>query len=337
MLRKIRNRGFTLIELLVVIAIIAVLIALLLPAVQQARESARRTQCKNNVKQLGLAMHNYHDTYNTFPPNSLQWGAPAFTPEWTGTQHGSQLVMLLPYIDQAPLYNAINFQNVNAESTTVQGKPIYQIVVPAFICPTATSPNQRDGDLRAKSNYAPSMGAQTLPVNGGGCPGLFPPYGPFIDPQYAASGGNVANGYFGTGPAGHGNTLTMSQISGMFSRGSAAAKLRDATDGVSNTILMGEVRPDCSDHINNGWFHNNALWCATTPSINFPTCPNSPPRADNCNRSDTWNTSQGFKSEHIGGAHFLMSDGSVQFFSDNLDYATYQRLGDRRDNRTVSF
>ena len=90
MLRSLRNRGFTLIELLVVIAIIAVLIALLLPAVQQAREAARRTQCKNNVKQLGLAMHNYHDTHNRFPINSLQWGSPAVTPEWTATQHGTE-------------------------------------------------------------------------------------------------------------------------------------------------------------------------------------------------------------------------------------------------------
>lgn len=225
MLKKLRSRGFTLIELLVVIAIIAVLIALLLPAVQQARESARRTQCKNNVKQLGLAMHNYHDTYNTFPPNSLQWGAPAFTPEWTGTQHGTQLLMILPYIDQGPMYNAVNFSNTNAESTTVQGKPIYQIVIPAFICPTATSPNQRDGDLRAKTNYAPSLGSQRMDVNGGtGCPGLYPPHGPLIDPQYAAAGGSNGNGYFGTAPAGHGNTLSMSQISGMFARGSAAAK-----------------------------------------------------------------------------------------------------------------
>jgi prepilin-type N-terminal cleavage/methylation domain-containing protein len=338
MLSKIRNRGFTLIELLVVIAIIAVLIALLLPAVQQAREAARRTQCKNNVKQLGLAMHNYHDTFLVFPPNSLQWGAAGNSPEWTATQHGTQLTMILPFIDQSTVYNAINFTNVNAEGTTINGQPIYQKVIPAFICPTATSPNQRGGDLRAKTNYAPSLGSQRMDVNGGtGCPGLFPPHGPLIDAQYAAAGGSNGNGYFGTGPDGHGNTMDISRISGMFARGSTAARLRDVTDGASNTILMGEVRPECADHINNGWFHNNAIWVATTPPINFPTCPQSPVRPDSCHRSDTWNTSQGFKSEHIGGAHFLLSDGSVQFLSENIDYATYQRLGDRRDNRSVNF
>ena len=329
------RRGFTLIELLVVIAIIAILIALLLPAVQQAREAARRTQCKNNIKQLGLAMHNYHDVHNQFPMNSLQWGAPANTPEWTGTQHGSQLTLLLPFIEQAPLYNAINFQNVNAEATVVGGKPVYQVVIPGFICPTATSPNNRGGDLRAKTNYAPSMGAQRMDSNSGTSCQRFPPYGPLIDAEYAAKGGSNANGYFGTGSAGHGNVMDGGAISGMFARGTWAAKMRDATDGTSNTILMGEVRPECSDHINNGWFHNNAIWVATTQPVNFPSCPESPPLADTCHRADTWNSSQGFKSQHTGGAQFLLTDGSVQFISENIDYGTYQRLGDRRDGKTV--
>ncbi len=339
MLRSWRSRGFTLIELLVVIAIIAILIALLLPAVQQAREAARRTQCRNHLKQLGIAMHNYHDTFGQFPINSLQWGNPANTPEWTGTQHGTQLTMLLPYIDQAPLYNAIDFRLTNAEAVTVAGTPIYQIVIPAFMCPTSTSPERRPGDLRAKTNYAPSMGSQRMDVNTGtGCPGLYPPYGPLIDPQYATTSPNDNdNGYFGTGAAGHGNSMDASSTSGIFSRAIWAAKIRDISDGTSNTILMGEVRPECADHINNGWFHNNSLWVPTTAPINFPTCPNSPPRPDSCHRADTWNTSQGFKSEHTGGAHFLMSDGAVTFLSENLDYGTFQRLGDRRDNRTVSY
>lgn len=329
------RRGFTLIELLVVIAIIAILIALLLPAVQQAREAARRTQCKNNIKQLGLAMHNYHDVHNTFPPNSLQWGTPLITPEWTGTQHGTQLTMLLPFIEQAPLYNAIDFRATNAELTVVNGRPIFQIVIPGFLCPTSTAPNNRGGDLRAKSNYAPSMGAQRLDANGA-C-NRFPPHGPLIDPTHLARGGSNATGYFGTGSAGHGNTNDPASTSGMFSRAMFAARMRDCTDGTSNTILMGEVRPECSDHINNGWFHNNSLWVATTPPINFPSCPESPALADNCHRNDNWNTSQGFKSQHVGGAQFLLTDGSVHFFSENIDYGTYQRLGDRRDGQVVSF
>ena len=108
----VRRLGFTLIELLVVIAIIAVLIALLLPAVQQARESARRTQCKNNLKQLGLALHNYHDVHGQFPQNyDSAWGLGVGA---AGSISWSWLVMSLPYIDQGAMYNLFDFSTFNA-------------------------------------------------------------------------------------------------------------------------------------------------------------------------------------------------------------------------------
>ena len=144
-----------------------------------------------------------------------------------------------------------------------------------------------------------------------------------------------ASGFFGNGPDGHGNTLDIGRTSGIWSKFTATANLAQISDGTSNTILMGEVRPDCSDHIDNGWEHVNALWCATTAPINFPTCPNDPVLPDNCHMKNNWNTSQGFKSQHVGGAHFVLCDGSVRFLSQNLDYATYQKLGDRRDGQTV--
>ena len=112
---RLRNRGFTLIELLVVIAIIAVLIALLLPAVQQAREAARRSQCKNNLKQLGLAIHNYHDTANVFPVQTSYGPAVSY--------HWSWIVMILPYIDQASRYNQANF-SLDGLNTTVNASGV---------------------------------------------------------------------------------------------------------------------------------------------------------------------------------------------------------------------
>lgn len=148
-LRKNRVRGFTLIELLVVIAIIAILIALLLPAVQQAREAARRTQCKNNLKQLGLALHNYHDVFNTFPPNGAN--APSQGPSCGGRFNQSWLswsgmAMLLPYIEQANIYNQINFsnqwncnadypQNYAAARAKSPRSPVQAILVPESFTP----------------------------------------------------------------------------------------------------------------------------------------------------------------------------------------------------------
>jgi prepilin-type N-terminal cleavage/methylation domain-containing protein len=313
-------QGFTLIELLVVIAIIAVLVALLLPAVQQAREAARRSQCKNNLKQLGLALHNYNDAAGRLPNNSLN-------NDWA-TNKGTMLTMILPYVDQAPLYNQINFNLMNTEAVNIppNNTPIYQIVIPLYLCPSETSPNNRPGDFRAKTNYAPSMGSQNFPSSVG-CnryplPSVWNPGG------YGLS-------YFRTGDVGHGNSMDINDISGVFGRMVPTALLRDLTDGVSNTIMMGEVRPACSDHINNGWYHFNAIWCGTQPPINFPTCPRDPVLSDSCQRSDNWNTSQGFKSQHVGGAHFVLGDGSVRFISQNINYGTYQALGDRRDAQSI--
>ena len=121
-----------------------------------------------------------------------------------------------------------------------------------------------------------------------------------------------------------------------------AARLQDISDGTSNVIAMGEIVAWCGDHNRNGWMHANALWNATTAPINYKTCPGedgldrneglNPP----CNRTNSWNTSMGFKSKHPGGAQFVLCDGSVQFLSETIAYDTYQRYGDRRDGNPVS-
>jgi prepilin-type N-terminal cleavage/methylation domain-containing protein len=309
-----RLRGFTLIELLVVIAIIAVLIALLLPAVQQAREAARRTQCKNNLKQFGLAMHNYHDTLNRFP---CTINATPFNNVGVGA-----MVFLLPYIDQAPLYNTINFgtrggswQNSISDSAPA-GSHYYEVTPPGFRCPSDTSLQYYPGTNGivgnwATASYGLSAGAQREPGNG--C-GSYP--------------GNV----FGTGPSDHTDSISPLNISGMFGRYGFSCNLKDVSDGTSNTILMGECRSECSDHQRHGWANVNSNWLMTTAPINYQTCV---PGAGGCNSNSNWATSQGFKSRHVGGAHILLCDGTVRFVSENIDYTTYQALGDRRDGTVI--
>ena len=362
--------AFTLVELLVVIAIIGVLVALLLPAVQAAREAARRATCNNNLKQLGIALHNYHDAYNRLPHNHNVWD------QTLGDAHdarGSYMVRLLPYVEQGgPLYDRIDFRvfnldgNINVNPVMPNGEYVFSQRVPIFRCPSDNSPDTNRDNNRALANYGMSMGAQNMP-----------PYGPFCNlaqfvgygPGYAQHNDPARTDWFGTGPEGHGNYSwgePNRALSGILSRGGYkfpgggqwagslvpvdvapwAARFRDVVDGTANVIAMGEFRPYCGDHAYNGWFHANAMWFATTAPINFNTCPgeggnpsehwaNPPPAGRECNAIYTWTTSQGFKSRHPGGAQFVFCDGSVHFLSESINYDMYQRLGDRRDGRPV--
>src|SRR5581483_9327904 len=164
------HRGFTLIELLVVIAIIAILIALLLPALQQAREAARRTQCRNNLKQLGLALHNYHDNFNRFP--RMSQGSIYDNGNGIGWRSASVHAMLLPYIDQAPLYSQINFNiNVCCDAGGYPGTPntndplLNLIKITAFLCPSDSPPGSAQSGAAAFCNYPVCVGA-TVGWNG---------------------------------------------------------------------------------------------------------------------------------------------------------------------------
>jgi prepilin-type N-terminal cleavage/methylation domain-containing protein/prepilin-type processing-associated H-X9-DG protein len=325
-------RGFTLIELLVVIAIIAVLIALLLPAVQQAREAARRTQCRNNLKQLGLANHNYHDVANRFPINEHSLGT-------------STLVYLLPYIDQAPLYNSLNFsgctsigaanmppsQDTRVMFQSTNGTALYLRQMPGYQCPSDPASGQRlpTGGQGAPSSYAHSMGAQlvncyntcTLPYNLDEF-GLGNSEGNFATPGQLSGIVNRALGVYLTAPLGY------------YSPWSAA--IRDITDGTSNVIMMGEIRQTCSPYSTWGWTHSESLWYATNAPINYNSCPDNPGynTANPC-MNGCFNTAYGFKSKHTGGATFLMCDGAVRFISENIDLTTYRRLGGRADGNVV--
>ncbi|WDI41618.1 DUF1559 domain-containing protein [Bremerella sp. P1] len=312
--------GFTLVELLVVIAIIGVLIALLLPAVQQAREAARRMQCSNQLKQIGLAIHNYHDTHKVFPCAS------AVGHNW-GTVHdshkGSPYVKILPYLEQNPLYENCNFQgDTVAVSVTPDGDKVNSVVIDTIICPSDDHPGRwkdgaainggSNGEDRALTNYSFSMGSQ------------------------ANSPCGTHNNYFGNGPIVRADTLNPNQISGVFGHWAWAARMRDITDGLTNTIALGEIRPKCSMHTRDGWMGVNSVYTGTGVAINFNTCEGEPGTGSGCNQhSGQWGASQGFKSRHPGGAMFLLCDGSVHFLSETLDMVTYQALGDRRDGQVV--
>ena len=315
------RHAFTLIELLVVIAIIAILIALLLPAVQQAREAARRTQCRNNLKQYGLAIHNYNDVYGQLPPGG-SGGCCDVIPAvgWH--------VRILPYVDQAPLFSQLDFAgNLPASSyagTGNLGKVPFQILsdnkearthqVPMFRCPSDTSPEFESG--WATSSYGGSLGSQGNVSNGGDCNEWQP---------------------FALETANNGGSSDIRQLSGVFNRWGAKIQFRDVTDGMSNTIFVGEILTRCVDHNSNWWRQNgagNAHAGTIVPINTMNTCDNSDTSLP-CRAQDKWNYSWGFRSQHEGGAHFLFGDGAVSFVSENIDHRTYQFLGGRDDGNPV--
>ena len=308
-------KGFTLIELLVVIAIIAVLIALLLPAVQQAREAARRTQCKNNLKQYGLAMANYHDVYLQFPIGGT--GGCCNTPPNLGFQP-----RLLPYMDQAPLFNQINLSLADATSQVLSdNKTVKLHVIPMAICPSDGRSQNTYGGV-GQTNYDGSLGSQENNSSSSSCN------------QYKVFALKLQN---------NGDTLDPSLLSGMGSRDGPSIKISMVTDGTSNTIHMGEILPTCNDHYGGGFWATNGIGnfhsSTIVPINDFTTCSwatGNQIRIPACTNPNNWNISWGFRSQHVGGAHFLFVDGSVRFLSENIDHqTTFQRLGDRADGQPV--
>lgn len=319
-MKKRLNKGFTLIELLVVIAIIAILIALLLPAVQQAREAARRTQCKNNLKQIGLALHNYEETYKLFPAGGY-WN----NKDSSGTNYhqGGLLSHILPFMEQATIANQIPYENpplpsrnVN-EATDSGGQLLRQTFqVPAYLCPSDTAGSNYNNRSTVQ-NYAGSKGA-----SGAGQP----------------NGGHTTNGAVACPNKylsfARGET-TGANVSGPFYRTGGSTSIRDVTDGLSNTIFVGEVRPECSNHIRQGWLqaNNGQGMFGTLAPMNLDTC--NTDGASGCNYFNNWTEEFGFKSRHVGGAQFLFGDGSVHFLSENIDHGTYNNLGAAADGNVV--
>jgi prepilin-type N-terminal cleavage/methylation domain-containing protein len=312
--------GFTLVELLVVIAIIGVLVGLLLPAVQAARESARRSQCQNSLKQLGIALHNYHGIKKKFPENSF-WDLNTvidgvkIKPE---DRKGSMIVKLLPFLEQGNIASRINVSG-DVVDQFLKNPELRKTPLPVLRCPSDEYPALGEND-NAITNFAPSVGAQLTFSSGNSCP----------EPQ-----GNE----FGNGDDLHAYTHLLYATSGVFSRINFAASIPQITDGTSTTIAMGEVLPDCNyELIRFGYWDSQIFYVGTAPAINFDSCtPTTPawPARQTCSTFFNWNTSSGFKSRHPGGAQFVLADASVRFISENIEYRNYQRLGDRWDGETV--
>ena len=328
--RRSRFRAFTLIELLVVIAIIAILIALLLPAVQQAREAARRSTCKNNMKQIVVALHNYHDVHMSFPQGQSK------TPnDWCCG--GNWRVQVLPFIDQGPVYDSIGWTNDYSFGGTSPGhyaaytggaEVFAGLEIPVFTCPSSTlDPN----DTSVINNPQRGQVHHYVGISGS--------LGVARQTDRACDYGGIVRGNGILGVQRH-------------------SRIRDVTDGTSNTIIVAEQSAD----VNIGGTHRNRTsnyyggwsgsagnfatdragrphWGAGTTCLRYPInhgvgnqsiSAASIPGADN-----TWDFNTIINSFHTGGVHVGLADGGVRFISENLEFATLRQLCSMNDGQSL--
>lgn len=359
MSRRAIRRGFTLIELLVVIAIIAILVAILLPAVQQAREAARRSQCQNNLKQIGLGLHNYESAHKVFPPGMVAatllntTGAlqtndplePINTTFVTGTHGSSWMLHILPYMDQAAVYQSyfecegnVRFhgtvQPAPCPTSALAGPPVLTDIQ-AFYCPTrrsnmkATSYNNTyridAGFTKGGNDYAGCAGSGIIfddgaETNGGNLSIMRPVFN--ITPAQATVPANII----------YAQTATNMGVLHV----NSSVSIRDITDGTSNVIMAGEVpRLNSPRGINSvdfrvscdGWAWGGCATMFTTaiaPSTQTPTTTPLNRLQGGINKGDHY-SSPG--SDHIGLAQFCLADGSVRQLGENIDAFILENLG----------
>ena len=345
--RALKPNGFTLIELLVVIAIIAVLIALLLPAVQQAREAARRTQCKNNMKQMGLAIHNYESTFSIFPSSGeftvfASTNYRSFTPLSTFTQ-------MLPLIDQATVYNSMNMNVHYTNSTESQNKTAASTKIAAFLCPSNPG-NAADPFGYGLTDYMPvaycDVTSTNLRGNSTTCPG------PQCKQDWEKDSVLGFHNTIAECTDGLSNTIAIVECNGRtqtvwatsyalganFS-GTSTNNIYPGTDvtQTQGTTTSGSLPssapgrwadPDSGSGISGPPANRGAIINNNKTPNGGPT--NCPWTTNNCGPND-----EPF-SLHMGGCHTLLGDGSVRFLSENMDFWLLRNLAVRDDGNVVS-
>ncbi|QDT63596.1 DUF1559 domain-containing protein [Calycomorphotria hydatis] len=343
--RASQKRGFTLIELLVVIAIIGILVAMLLPAVQQAREAARRTECKNKLKQIGLALHNYHDSHKTFPMGHTAHFGVYRTPDHASTvgyaeagtdtkisfrANWSWLAFILPMMEQGNVFSSLDVNGQRADEAlgTAEGLGILTTPIPAFRCPSDSHTGLTDSDARGARSINEGVG----------------------DDRIATA---VSN-YVGNNRGFAGSVTVSAQQSGS-ANGlfyvNSKVRIRDVTDGLSNTLAAGEraweywaVDPNGDERLvparaglaiiarSKDGTNTTCDLCGFSDTLAVA--------GSGINHNDLLNSSlsydedracASYSSRHVGGAQFLLGDGSVRFLNENLDATLFINLGDKAD------
>jgi len=357
-----RCRGFTLVELLVVIAIIGLLIALLLPAVQMAREAARRAQCANNLRQLALACQTFEDSHKHYPAGGRIAEDDKNLPHVEGGfgagndchyDKGNWIVYCLPFMEHQTLFDNIpdleyfNYadpldpRNNSIKAAEADG------VLPTSLDSTLRCPSDAFTRSANVSSYMASMGPQCTgrPADADFADNIFYQY---CDPI----GSGLGNwGYKASSPVGSRHFAT--DIRGMFGRTGAVISLAQCTDGTTNTILLGETKPHEHRWIEfpsggpagaggigpNNYDHSNWASALSGNAAGITTIPinyfsgRQFGDADFLHRHDNRHVAWGFKSGHVGGTQFAMVDGSTQFIIEQIDMKTYQLIGCRNDSQ----
>jgi prepilin-type N-terminal cleavage/methylation domain-containing protein len=298
--------GFTLIELLVVIAIIAILIGLLLPAVQKVREAANRTQCINNLKQIGVALHNYHDVLRSFPPGARAISNSAYYENWA--------ISMLPYMEQDALKNLYQTNKLNEDPVQNQ---VQTATVPIFVCPT-----DPDQFMPIHPYAGPGVNQFYMPGSYKACEGLCD--GTYYFDRYDDAGTLVAGGHYNWRGA-----LHVTRVD----KNLTAERITNIKDGTSNTLLVGEYTTKTAQEHRGFWAYSYWEWSmsavSTTPSggvapyillpdINACKAQETNPSYSACKR--------GWSSLHPGVVNFVLCDGSVRSISTSIDMHVLEGL-----------